>query len=632
MKYQDWITGAAGYSMAITFLSLCSLVASHAAHPIIPRVAPDIAAHPFDMSQVYLTDSRWKENENRALKYLKNVDVERLLYNFRKNHQLSTKGASPNRGWDAPDFPFRTHAQGHYLNAWSYCYASLKDETCRQRAIYFVAELAKCQSNNKAAGFTPGYLSGFPESEFTAVEQRTLKNGNVPYYAIHKTMSGLLDVWRHLNSTTARDVLLSMAAWVDSRTTKLTYPQMQTQLQTEFGGMNDILAELHLQTNDPRWLTTAKRFDHASIFDPLASNTDNLNGLHANTQVPKWIGAAREYKATGDPRYRDIATNAWKMTVTAHTYAIGGNSQAEHFRPPNAISNYLAKDTAEGCNTVNMLKLTRELFSLSNSTTPPTSYFDYYESALLNHLLGQQNAADPHGHITYFTSLNPGGRRGVGPAWGGGTWSTDYDSFWCCQGTALETNTKLMDSIYFRSVGGDKLWVNLFTPSVLDWKEKGVRVELSTRFPVGDVVTLEIGGGGGEWTMMIRIPGWVDGAAEVSVNGGLVGEVGKPGTYAAVGRVWKAGDKITVRLPMKVRRVAANDNAAIAAVAYGPTILAGNYGEEALSGVPGLTLGSVRKVGGDGLEFTGVSGGRTVKLGPFYEARGFNYNVYWALK
>ena len=181
--------------------------------------------------------------------------------------------------------------------------------------------------------------------------------------------------------------------------------------------------------------------------------------------MPKWIGAAREYKATGTTRYRDIATNAWNITVNAHTYVIGGNSQAEHFRAPERDRRLPRPTTpASSCNTYNMLKLTRELWLLDPNRA---GYFDYYERALLNHLIGAQNPADGHGHITYFTPLNPGGRRGVGPAWGGGTWSTDYNSFWCCQGTGIETNTKLMDSIYFHN--GTTLTVNLFMPSVLTW-------------------------------------------------------------------------------------------------------------------------------------------------------------------
>ena len=459
------------WTCLVPFLALVWAASPVASHPHEPleRRAGTVYAHPFDMSAVQLTDSRWMDNQGRTVTYLKWVDVERLLYNFRANHKLSTKGAAKNGGWDAPDFPFRTHAQGHYLTAWAQCYATLRDTTCRDRATYFVAELAKCQANNAAAGFGTGYLSGFPESEFTALEARTLSNGNVPYYAIHKTMVGLLDVWRHVGDTKARDVLLALAGWVDTRTSKLSYDKMQAMLGTEFGGMNDVLTEVYQQTGDKRWLTAAQRFDHASVFNPLASHQDQLNGLHANTQVPKWIGAVREYEATGTSRYYDIAKNAWNMTVLAHTYAIGGNSQAEHFRQPNAIAAHLEKDTAEACNTYNMLKLTRELWMTDSKLSSSSAYFDFYELALLNHLLGQQNPTSSHGHVTYFTSLNPGGRRGVGPAWGGGTWSTDYDSFWCCQGTGVETNTKLMDSIYFHSQDDNTLFVNLFTPSVLKW-------------------------------------------------------------------------------------------------------------------------------------------------------------------
>lgn len=188
-----------------------------------------VAAYAFDLSQVQLADgNRWRENQDRTLRYLKEVDVERLLYNFRANHGLSTGGAKANGGWDAPDFPFRTHMQGHFLTAWAQCWATLRDPECRDRAVYFAAELARCQANNGAAGFADGYLSGFPESEFDALEDRTLNNGNVPYYAIHKTLAGLLDVWRHIGDETAETTLLALAGWVYERTGKLSYDQMQS--------------------------------------------------------------------------------------------------------------------------------------------------------------------------------------------------------------------------------------------------------------------------------------------------------------------------------------------------------------------------------------------------------------------
>ncbi|KFY28870.1 hypothetical protein V493_02721 [Pseudogymnoascus sp. VKM F-4281 (FW-2241)] len=614
------------YSPFLTFFITLGLSALPASGQVVPPVTTEegVSAYAFDISQVTLSSGRWLDNQKRTETYLKDIDVERLLYNYRATHKLSTNGAEANGGWDAPDFPFRSHMQGHFLTAWSYCYAVTDDISCKERAVDFVAELAKCQANNEAAGFTAGYLSGFPESEFVALEAGTLDNGNVPYYVVHKLMAGLLDVWRHIGDTTARDVLLSLAGWVDARTSKLSTVEMQNMLATEFGGMNEVLADIYHQTDTTQWLTAAQRFDQAAVFDPLAANQDTLSGLHANTQVPKWIGAIREFKATGTTRYRDIAQNAWDMTVKTHTYAIGGNSQAEHFHGPNAIAEYLDEDTCEACNTYNMLKLTRELWVMDPSTV---SYFDYYELALMNHLIGQQNPSDSHGHITYFTPLNPGGRRGVGPAWGGGTWSTDYDSFWCCQGTGVETNTKLMDSIYFYE--SSALYVNLFAPSELKWTQRGLTVTQTTTYPVTDTTTLVVNGTSDEdWEMRIRIPQWSTGA-EVSVNGEKQDISTESGTYAVLARSWSSGDTVTVRLPMQLRTVPAQDNEKIAAIAYGPVILSGNYGSTSLSSSPALTLDSISR--SSELAFTATANGQTVDLSPFYDAHDYNYNVYWEI-
>ena len=582
-------------------------------------------ARPFELGQVRLAASRWTQNQDRTLAYLRSVDVDRLLYSFRANHRLSTQNAQPLGGWEAPTFPFRSHSQGHFLTAWAQAWAVLGDTTCRDKATAMVAGLARCQDNDGAAGFAAGYLAGFPESEITVAETGT-GNGNVPYYALHKTLAGLLDVWRLMGSTQARDVLLRLAAWVDTRTARLSQAQMQTCLRVEFGGMNAVLADLYLMTDDSRWLRVAQRFDHAASFDPLAANRDQLNGSHANTQVPKWVGAAREYKSTGTTRYRDVARNAWAITVGAHSYAIGGNSEAEHFRPANAISTYLDDDTCEQCNTYNMLKLTRELWTLDPDDA---RYFDFYERALLNHLLGAQNPSDPMGGFSYFTPLRPGGRRGVssGPAWGGGTFSTPYTTFWCCQGTGIETSTKLMDSIYFFE--GTTLTVNLFMASTLTWAERGLTVTQTTSYPVADTTTLTVGGSpSGSWTVRVRIPSWAAGAS-LTLNGAPLGVTATPGTYASVTRTWAAGDALGVRLPMAVRVEPANDDPRTGAVFYGPVVLSGNYGDRTLSAPPTLDVASVTRSSASSLAFTARADGQAVPLGPFYDAHGHNYTVYW---
>lgn len=318
------------------------------------------------------------------------------------------------------------------------------------------------------------------------------------------------------------------------------------------------------------------------------------------------------------------ANGVFLVTVLDHSYAIGGNSQAEHFRDPGAIAEHLDDDTCEACNTYNMLKLTRELWVLDPADS---SYFDFYERALINHLIGIQDPSSDHGHITYFTSLNPGGHRGVGPAWGGGTWSTDYESFWCCQGTGIETNTKLMDSIYFDDF--NTLYVNLYTPSELSWTEKGVTVTQNTLIPETDTAVFTIDELG-QFDIAFRIPSWTSDAT-ISVNNVTLEVDAEPGSYAIVPGPWSPEDTITVHFPMSLYTIAANDDPNVVAVAYGPAVLAANYGDAELSELPEIDISSIERIGTEGLEFEGTAGGETVSLGPFYDAHGFNYNVYWRI-
>jgi len=63
--------------------------------------------------------------------------------------------------------------------------------------------------------------------------------------------------------------------------------------------------------------------------------------------------------------------------------------------------------------------------------------------------------------------------------------------------------------------------------------------------------------GGGESSVALRIPGWAE-AASITVNGEDAGVAAKPGSYAAIRRAWKAGDRIELDLPMRVRLVEAH--------------------------------------------------------------------------
>lgn len=569
------------------------------------------ALQSFSLGQLRLLDSRFQENQARTLAYLKFVDLDRLLHVYRLTHKIETH-ATANGGWDAPNFPFRSHFQGHVLSAFAQC----GDDLCRQRSAQFVRELAKCQAAK--AGFSEGYLSGFPERAFDDLANGGA-HGNVPWYVMHKLMTGLLDVWTTFDDDVAKDVLLSLAGWADSHTKSLSAQTMQRILDTEHGGMIAVFVDLSLATKDPKWLDVARRFDHKTALDPLAQGNDRLAGLHANTQLAKWVGAARMARATGDARFSAIAKNAWKIVVGTHSYAIGGNSVDEHFKSAGAIASALGDTTAESCNTYNMLKLTRELWMLD----PDVKYFDYFEVALYNHMLGQQDPKSAHGHVTYFMSLGPGSRRGHGPAWGGGTWSDDYDTFWCCQGTGLETNTKYAESIYFRS--DTALYVNLFIPSQLLWQEKDLKVEQTGDYPSQSIVTIKVMGSGVD-SVLLRMPSW---AKDPTITYGGQTHAGTPGSYFTIPH---DGTITTIELtiPIPIRRIVANDDPTVAAIAFGPIVLAGKLGEGSISKTPGLDLNSVKRTGTSGqLTFTALSDGETISLVPFYDASDFKYVTYW---
>ncbi|MCX5402389.1 beta-L-arabinofuranosidase domain-containing protein, partial [Streptomyces sp. NBC_00102] len=274
MNRRLFISASSGAALAALAPALTATPAAAAAVPPV-RTETGALVQPFPLGSVQLTAGRWRQNMDRTLTYLRFVDPDRLLYNFRANHGLSTKGAEQCYGWEAPDFEFRTHSQGHFLSAWAQAYAVTGESVFLDRIVYMVAELAKCQVAPTA--YRTGYLSGFPESDFDTVETGVRKG--VPYYCVHKTLAGLLDAWRLTGLTQARDVLLALAGWVDVRTGRLTAAQMQTTMKTEFGGMNAVLTDLYQQTGDSRWLTVARRFDHAAVIDPLAAGTDSLDGL-----------------------------------------------------------------------------------------------------------------------------------------------------------------------------------------------------------------------------------------------------------------------------------------------------------------------------------------------------------------
>lgn len=616
-------------------LGLFALAVAGAAVTINAADPVQLAVQPFPLTAVRLLDGPFAEAQQRNCDVLLALEPDRLLHMFCVMADLPSE-AQPYGGWEAPEVEVRGHSLGHYLSACALTYGATGDVRFQDRTHHIVEVLAACQKALASKATHPGYLAAFPESFFDRVETR--QPVWVPWYTMHKVMAGLLDTYQYCDNPQALDVLRQIAEWVKFRVDRLSLEQQQAMLETEYGGMNEVLANLYAVTGNAEHLRLAKVFDHRRLFDPLAQGQDCLDGLHANTQIPKMIGAAREYQVTADTRYLDIAKCFWECVAQRRSYVIGGHSDSEHFFPPATFGKHLTPETAETCNTYNMLKLTRNLFMVEPSAT----LMDFYERALYNHILASQ---DPErGMFVYLMSLKPGHFK---------SYSTLDNSFWCCFGTGMENHAKYGDTIFAHS--DDSLYVNLFIPSELRWKEQGLVVRQETRFPEEETTRLRFElSSPKELTLCIRHPAWTNGI-RILVNGQPQTFSLTAGSYAAVRRTWRSGDVVEIGLPLSLRVEQLPHAPEWAALLYGPIVLAGDLGTEGLKAIdlytrsqvdlvsvpapevpvlvcePNLLPDHVKPVAGKPLTFQteGVGRPHDVTLQPFYRTHYCRYSVYW---
>lgn len=588
-----------------------------------PKVVP--RATPFPLGSVRLLNSPFKEAMDRNAEYLLRLESDRLLHNFRNFAGLEPKAAVYG-GWESQGVA--GHTLGHYLTACAFQYKVSGDKRFKERVDYIVRELAECQQKRG-----DGYVGGIPDADriFKEVSQGDIRSqgfdlngGWVPWYTLHKLYAGLNDAYQFAGNETAKEVAVKLADWAIRTTEKLDAQQWQTMLACEHGGMNEALADLYTLTGETRFLDLAKKFHHKAVLDPLEKRQAPLAGLHANTQVPKVIGTALEYEITGEERYRTISETFWNAVVQDHSYCIGGNSDGEHFGQPRKLAERLSPNTAETCNTYNMLKLTRHLFTWN----PTAEYADFYERALYNHILASQNPAD--GMVCYFVPLKPGHYK---------TYSTPFESFWCCVGTGIENHARYTEGIYFHSK--DSLFWNLFIPSEVEWKEHGFTLRQETKFPEDSASRLIVTQGGGEFTLQIRWPYWATQGLNVTINGKEEKVSGKPGSYISLHRQWSKGDVVEVSLPMNLHLAPMPDNPNRVALMYGPLVLAGELGsiEKEEPQVPVFVadrealLNTIKPIPGKPLTFRSESVGRPrdVTFLPFYRMHGERYSVYFDL-
>lgn len=601
--------------------------------PVGTTTPPDRLVEAFPLTQVVLDrdaqgrDTPFIKNRDKFLRGLATTSPDSFLYNFRDAFgQPQPEGAKALGGWDNQTTRLRGHASGHYLTAIAQAYASTGYDPALQanflqKMNYLVDTLydlsqksgkpaqaggpsvadptavpvgpgRQSYDSNLRAGairtdywnWGTGFISAYPPDQFIMLERGATYGTQdsqiwAPYYTLHKILAGLLDTYEVAGNKKALEIARGMGAWVQARLNAVpaeTRARMWGRyIAGEYGGMNEAMARLFRLTGERRFLETAKLFDNTNFFygnanhdHGLAKGVDTIRGRHANQHIPQITGALETFRNTKEMPYYLIASNFWEIVNSGYTYSIGGvagarnPNNAECFTiQPNTLweNGFASGGQNETCASYNMLKLDRQLFMYDQTA----KYMDHYERALYNHILASVAEADAGN--TYHVPLNPGARKQFGNA--------NMSGFTCCNGTALESHTKLQDTIYFHSANHQALYVNLFVPSTLTWAERKVTVQQVTDFPYADSTRLIINGSG-RFDVKVRVPGWATRGFFVKINGRDEAVKAVPGGYVTLSRAWRDKDTIEVRMPFSFRLDHVMDQPNVASLLYGPVLLA----------------------------------------------------------
>jgi DUF1680 family protein len=540
----------------------------------------------FPLSDIRLTAGPLKAQQEQNRNYLLMLEPDRLLSRFRQEAGLKPKAEAYN-GWESPKFwlDLAGHILGFYMAGASMTYEATGDEELKRRLLYIVDELDAVQ-NAHGDGYALAVRDGrkvfaeiaagtihvvvTPRTEYCAFINKRFE----PIYTLNKVLIGLWRIQTATGSEKAKRVFLRLSDWFgQSIVEKLDDTQLQKVLDCEHGSLPETFAIAFEMTGDEKYRRWARRLCHERMLSPLAAgNSAHLYFHHANNEIPKFTGFERVYRITGEERLHRAMVNANRAFICDHAWANGGNSHAEHLFPKSEFEKKLfARGGPESCNSVNMLRQTEALFQ----TEPSVDKIDFYERVLFDHLLSTH---DPIlGRTIYYTPTGAGSSR---------TYSDLFDSMWCCTGTGFEAPGKYGQMIYTRAPDDRAVSVQLFAPSTLDWRARGVKIRQVTAFPYGETsaIKVESVGENAAFTLKIRRPAWAGDGFAVSVNGRALTQMPQPGEgFVSLTREWRAGDRVDVEFPMTLRAEPLPGSSKYIAFFYGPTLLVGDLGSTGLS-------------------------------------------------
>ncbi len=555
--------------------------------------------HPFSLSEIGMGEGVYMRGHSHALALARAYPVDRILAVFRRNAGLDVGSATPPGGWEeygpAPDEQrwgpaeyklgqnergagglLRGHYGGHFLSKLAMAYATTGEEELKEKVDAIVAGLEECREALAAQTFEgqpryshPGFLSAYGEWQFSALEEYA-PYGEIwaPYYTLHKIVDGLLNAYKYTGNNLALELAEGIGRWVHGRLSKLSKDRLEKMwsiyIGGESGGMNDVLVELYWlsEANDRAdFLEAAQLLDLNSLVDASAVGEDTITDKHANQHIPTFVGYAKLYAATGEERYLRAVENFFDMIVPGRMYPHGGTGEGEMWGPPNTVAGHIGNRNAESCAAYNMVKVAWQLFLI----TGKQKYSEYCERTVLNHILGgRRNRESTSGpENLYMFPVHAGARKEYG----------DGNIGTCCGGTGLESPMKYLETAYARSADGEELFVNMYAGSTLTWSDKGLKLVQTTEYPRDGEIKFTFSEAPSQaLAIKLRIPNWVEGDVQISINGDVEDVKAEAGSYASITRQWRSGDEIKLVLPMKFRVEKPVDSTSLQSLHFGPTV------------------------------------------------------------
>lgn len=547
------------------------------------------------MTHAHLADGEAARRQQQNTDYLLELKTDNLLFPYRWQAgdfwSINRRMPELHGGWDSQNSHIRGTFTGHWLSAAAHIYAQTQNREMKNRADFIVDEIKKCQTLNGGQWAFP-----IPADYIEGVKQG--RRFWAPLYVCHKVMMGLLDVYLYMDNPVALDIIDHASDWFVDFTGRTTREQLTEMMDIqETGGIMELWADLYGVTGIQKYLDLMRAFERPALFEPLLGGKDVLTNMHANTTIPEAHGAARAYEVTGEERYRKIVENYWDWAVTKRgMYATGGQTCGEVWTPPMRQSARLGEQNQEHCTVYNMIRLADYLYRW----TGKTEYADYIERNILNGLYtqGYWNAreldclCDPtppdFGLVAYYLPLHAGAQK---------KWGSKTDHFWCCHCTLVQANSRLREFIWYRH--SNSIALAQYIPSDLTEEIDGRTVQIQ-------LCNTDLGGScnrinetalnirerpacyaydlavkadeGCAFELKVRIPWWIAGKVECTVNGKAV-EVSERDGYLVLNRCWQS-DTVHLVFPKTLTCWPLADEPETVAFLDGPVVLAGLVGEE----------------------------------------------------